>query len=127
MSCVFCKIIAGEEPATFVAEWDETVAFLPLNPVVEGHVLFVPREHVIAAHDVPAVTAQVAGRLAEWAWTVQLATAYRRAGHREEYNLITSFGAAATQTIPHLHIHYVPRRAGDGLALPWTGQPERED
>lgn len=119
MNCVFCKIIAGEETSITVAEWADTVAFLPLNPVTEGHVLFVPREHVIAAHEEPTVTSRVAGRAAEWAQASQRSIPNRE-DQAEEYNLITSFGTAATQTILHLHIHYVPRRVGDGLALPWT-------
>lgn len=123
MNCVFCRIIAGEEFAIVIAEWKETVAFLPLGAVAEGHVLFVPREHVVAAHEVPAITAQVAGRAAEWALAAQK-VAKHRVSQPEEYNLITSYGPAATQSIAHLHIHYVPRRAGDGLALPWTGQTE---
>jgi diadenosine tetraphosphate (Ap4A) HIT family hydrolase len=49
--------------------------------------------------------------------------AHRYAGRiGGDYNLITSSGSAATQTVPHMHIHYVPRRADDGLHLPWTGQ-----
>ena len=119
MNCVFCKIISGEEPSITVAEWTDTVAFLPLNPVTEGHVLFVPREHVIAAHEEPTITSRVAGRAAEWARAAQMVTP-NRVDQAEEYNLITSFGKAATQTILHLHIHYVPRHDGDGLALPWT-------
>lgn len=118
MNCVFCRIIAGEEFAIVVAEWEEAVAFRPLGPVTEGHVLFAPREHVVAAHEEPVITAQVAKCASEWALAAQ------KASQPEEYNLITSYGPAATQTITHLHIHYVPRRAGDGLVLPWTGQTE---
>lgn len=126
MNCVFCKIIAGEEPAATVIEWPDTVAFRPLNPVTEDHVLFVPKEHVTAAHEDPAVTAQVARRAAEWARSAQRVARYDEAT-AAEYNLITSYGPAATQTISHLHIHYVPRRTGDGLPLPWTGQTKTKE
>lgn len=126
MNCVFCKIVAGEEPSVTVFEWTDTVAFLPLNPVAEGHVLFVPRKHVAAAHEAPAVTAQVARRAAEWARSAKRVSRFDE-GTAAEYNLITSYGPAATQTIPHLHIHYVPRRTGDGLPLPWTGQTKEND
>jgi len=104
--CVFCDIVAGDSPADIVTEWLDTIAFVPLNPVTEGHVLIVPRRHVRDALDVPAVTAATMKRAAEYA--------------EHPCNLITSAGAAATQTVFHLHIHVVPRRADDGLALPWT-------
>ena len=123
MNCEFCKIIAGEEFSIIVAQWPDTLAFLPLNPVAEGHVLFVPKEHVTAAHDDPALTSRVARRAAGWARAAQMA-ARSSGAPAEEYNLITSYGPAATQTINHLHIHYVPRRAGDGLPLPWTTQED---
>ena len=85
--------------------------FEPLNPVTPGHMLFVPVRHVASALDDPyetALTMEIASR-----WAARLA---------EDFNLITSAGAAATQTVRHLHIHLVPRREGDGLHLPWTGQ-----
>jgi histidine triad (HIT) family protein len=87
------------------------VAFEPLNPVTSGHLLVVPRQHVedagshpLAASRTMALAAEIAGPL-NWA---------------DSYNLITSAGAAATQTVKHLHIHLVPRLDGDGLALPWA-------
>lgn len=113
--CPFCARIAAAE---YDFSDEHAVAFEPLNPVTEGHLLVVPREHVanagahpLAASRTMALAAQIAGAL-EWA---------------DSYNLITSAGAAATQTVPHLHIHLVPRRPGDGLALPWTGQAPRAD
>lgn len=81
--------------------------FEPLNPVTDGHMLFMPIEHMEHPHpDALATTMRHAGEYA--------------AERSEDYNLITSSGAAATQTVPHMHIHYVPRRQGDGLPLPWT-------
>jgi histidine triad (HIT) family protein len=84
------------------------VSFEPLGPVVPGHLLVVPKRHVTDARVDPAVTAdtyRVAALLA------------REAG---ECNLITSVGAAATQSVFHLHVHVVPRRPSDGLRLPWV-------
>jgi histidine triad (HIT) family protein len=109
--CPFCAIIDGSAPAPDL-EWDHGVAsFTPLNPVTPGHRLFIPRVHVQDAAQGPSWAARV----------VDLASRYAhdRGG---AFNLITSAGAAATQTIQHLHIHYVPRRDGDGLHLPWTGR-----
>lgn len=121
MSCVFCRIVSGEASARFVHHWPETVAFYPLNPVVPGHILFVPRTHVEAAHVDPMVTAKVVQRAAEYASAAQ-AVAINHGDGASAYNLITSYGKAATQSIKHLHVHYVPRSTGDDLPLPWTNQ-----
>jgi len=106
MSCPFCDRV---ERFDYEQSYDTVVRFEPLNPVVEGHMLFVPVWH--AEHP------SLEGVRAAMQW------AENYGDHRgEDYNLITSSGPAATQTVAHLHVHYVPRRAGDGLALPWTGQ-----
>jgi histidine triad (HIT) family protein len=107
-SCVFCHRI---KEGDFDFEDLYTVSFEPLNPVVEGHRLFIPKDHVPNAGISPTATAHVAYAAASFAYT-----------QGEEYNLITSAGPFATQTVFHLHTHYIPRRFNDGLALPWTGQ-----
>lgn len=86
-------------------------SFTPLNPVVPGHRLFVPRVHVVAADSKPEITGAVFEAAATHAAMVT-----------SDFNLITSAGRSATQTVRHLHVHYVPREEGDGLTLPWTGQ-----
>ncbi|WP_419707975.1 HIT family protein [Promicromonospora sp. NFX87] len=116
-TCVFCQIVQGKAPATVVWAWEDAVAFVPLGPVVEeehGHVLVVPRTHVEDFTTNPEVTAATSRRAAE------LGAKLRAAGR--DLNLITSAGPAATQTVRHLHVHVVTRRAEDGLHLPWTGQ-----
>lgn len=107
-ACVFCDIANGVTEAQVLRRWLGVWAFVPLNPVVDGHVLVVPRAHVVDALESPAVTAEVMRRAAQIA--------------PRPCNIITSAGVEATQTVMHLHVHVVPRRAGDGLALPWTGQ-----
>lgn len=104
--CVFCTRIAGGE---YDSTSDMVYNFEPLNPVTPGHRLFVPSEHVAAAATTPGVTGRVFKVASQWA-----------AGAGEAFNLITSAGGPATQTVQHLHVHYVPRRFDDGLALPWT-------
>jgi histidine triad (HIT) family protein len=106
--CPFCSIVAGTSPATVVRHWHDAIAIVPLNPVTPGHVLVIPAEHVEDATVDPEVTAVVMRRSAELA--------------EPPCNIITSAGAEATQSVAHLHVHIVPRRKGDGLALPWTGQ-----
>ena len=118
--CPFCKRIAAGEYASFTSDPD-VVWFEPLNPVTPGHLLFVPVRHVTSALEVPYVTAltmEIASRVAAKLRAMALPGEW-------SCNLITSAGAAATQTVRHLHIHLVPRVEGDGLHLPWTGQQER--
>jgi histidine triad (HIT) family protein len=108
--CVFCRIVAEVEPATIVRRWTDAIAVRPLSPVADGHLLVIPRQHVVDATEAPYVTAGTMLRAASVA--------------APPCNIITSAGPEATQTVQHLHIHVVPRRAGDGLALPWTGRSE---
>ena len=104
--CPFCDIVWRGAPANVVERWPDAWAIVPLNPVVPGHVLVIPLEHVEDALERPSVTGLTFARAAELA--------------DRPCNLITSAGAAATQTVLHLHVHVVPRRFGDGLRLPWS-------
>lgn len=113
-NCVFCSIIAGTAPATVVREWSDAIAIRPRSGGVHpGHVLVLPRVHVQDAGENTEVTAVVMRRAAE------LMAAHPAA------NIITSKGSAATQTVFHLHVHVVPRAAGDDLPLPW--KPQQKD
>jgi histidine triad (HIT) family protein len=85
----------------------------PLDPVTTGHVLVLPKQHV---EDLSAA-GMLGGDMAT------LASIWAR-GRYPSYNVITSVGAAATQTVRHLHWHIVPRDPNDGLPLPWTPQQE---
>lgn len=106
--CPFCAIVAGQAPVIVVHEWPETLALVPLNPVVGGHTLVIPKRHVRDFAADPEVSAQTMLRAAELMhWTPR------------PMNVITSRGREATQSVMHLHLHLVPRAANDGLALPW--------
>ena len=105
--CVFCQIIAGNSPGKVMKDWDCAIALVPLTPVVEGHVLIIPKLHVAHAAEDVETTASTMACAAEYA------------GIYESFNLITSAGRAATQSIDHLHIHVVPRSADDQLMTPW--------
>jgi histidine triad (HIT) family protein len=116
--CLFCKIVAGEIPATRVAEDDRTVAFMDINPATRGHVLVIPREHAkdlleIDPEDLTAV-AKAAQRVA--------ATMPERLG-ADGVNLLNSCGRAAWQTVFHFPVHVIPRSIADPLRLPWTPEP----
>jgi histidine triad (HIT) family protein len=120
--CLFCKIVAGEIPATKVAEDERTVAFMDINPATRGHLLVVPREHTrdlleIGGEDL-AACASAAARLA--------ARVKERLG-ADGVNLLNSCGAAAWQTVFHFHLHVIPRYDDDPLRLPWKPEPGDED
>lgn len=108
--CIFCQIVNGKAPAEVVWEmdWRGVIGIVPLNPVTPGHVIFIPRVHATDFADLPVVTGKTV-ETASWYATSQPGDA----------NLITSKGADATQSVFHLHVHYVPRTRDDGLALPW--------
>lgn len=109
VNCPFCgRIERGEYD--YDDRW--SVAFQPLNPVVPGHFLVVPRKHVAHALESPGSAGKA----------MELAGYLANQMGLESANFITSAGRDATQTIFHLHVHLVPRREGDGLTLPWTGQ-----
>jgi histidine triad (HIT) family protein len=106
--CVFCAIVAGETPAHVVLADEEFVAFLDARPVFPGHVLLVPREHHEAIWDLPA------GLLAPLGERVQrLSVAVRDAmGGDGAFNAVNNI---VSQSVPHLHVHVVPRKRKDGL------------
>lgn len=106
--CVFCDIVAGTAPATVLREWPDALAIVPRGGCTPGHTLVLPRVHVADVGTDPAISAATMAAAAELAAELPAA------------NIITSRGAAATQTVYHLHLHVVPRTAGDGLPLPWT-------
>lgn len=104
--CPFCEIVKGRAPAEIFHEWDDALAIVPIDPVVDGHLLVIPKIHVAdVGHDpeISAATMRRAAQLAASQWC----------------NVITSRGRVATQSVFHLHLHLVPRAEDDGLALPW--------
>ena len=106
--CVFCQIISGELPGHTVLETDDLVAFLDARPVFKGHVLLAPREHVETLPDLPAEARD--GFLAA---AQQLATAVK-AGLGAQGSFV-AINNTVSQSVPHLHLHVVPRTKGDGL------------
>jgi histidine triad (HIT) family protein len=106
--CVFCSIIKGETPADLVLDEPDLVAFLDARPVFKGHVLLLPREHVVTLPDLPA----------------GLRDPFLEAAQRLARAVVDGLGAqgsfvatnnVVSQSVPHLHLHVVPRTKGDGL------------
>jgi len=106
--CVFCRIIAGEVPAHVVLDDDDFLAFLDVRPLFPGHVLLVPREHVVTIMDAPrSLLGPLAERTQDLARGVQTAMA--------STGIFTAVNNVVSQSVPHLHVHVVPRNRKDGL------------
>lgn len=107
-SCVFCSIAAGAAEASIVYETTEVVAFLDNYPLFPGHILLCPREHYVTLLDIPR---DLSEPLMET--TRLLAEAVEAAVDAE--GTFIAINNRVSQTVPHLHIHIVPRRRRDGL------------
>lgn len=118
--CIFCKIIRLEEHANVVAYGPSTYTIVPLNPVVEGHVITISREHVSDFSESARVSAGTMNDAAHYAKVMQ------DMGNLGDFNIIVNNGPAATQSVYHLHVHVIPRVANDGLALPWYSGKENK-
>ena len=110
--CVFCQIIKGEAEASFVHQDDAIVAFMDIQPITQGHMLVVPREHVVLMKDVSDQVAMRAFRVARMLGVTSEATL--GAGG---VNLFVADGEVAFQDVPHFHIHVIPRYSQDGFGL----------
>jgi len=106
--CIFCEIVAGKRPAALVLDEDRFVAFLDIRPVFPGHTLLVPRQHVETLEVLPD---DLAAPLADTAR--RLATAVRVGTGAE--GTFVAMNNTVSQSVPHLHVHVVPRTRGDGL------------
>lgn len=110
--CVFCRIVAGEIPASIVYEDDAVVAFRDVNPQAPVHVLVVPREHVASVDDLSEARTSLAGRLLTSVPVIAAAAGGLEGGYR----VIANTGPDAGQTVHHLHLHILGGRAmGEGL------------
>jgi histidine triad (HIT) family protein len=106
--CLFCAIVAGRVPAEIVLDEPDVVAFLDHRPVIKGHTLVVPREHIVTFPELPArLVLPVMGAAQRVARAV--VDAFDAQGSWVSMNNIVS------QAVPHLHVHVVPRSRKDGL------------
>jgi histidine triad (HIT) family protein len=106
--CKFCQIIAGEIPAHFVLDTDEVVAFLDHRPLFPGHTLVLPRGHVETLADLPP------DEVGPFFRQVQRVEAAVRTAMEAEGSFVAE-NNVVSQSVPHLHVHVVPRRRKDGL------------
>lgn len=116
--CVFCRIVAGTIPCFRLFEDGATLAFMDINPAGEGHALAIAKGHWPTILDIPAQTVGAVAATAK-----RVATAVDAALKPDGVNLIQANGPGAAQSVPHFHIHVLPRRLGDGLAINWNPKP----
>lgn len=107
-SCVFCQIVAGEVAAHVVLDDEVAVGFLDVRPLFHGHVLVVPRAHVETLADLPA---DAVGPLFERAQRLSVAVVDALGAEGS----FVAMNNRVSQSVPHLHVHVVPRTKGDGL------------
>ena len=116
--CIFCKIVAGEIPATIVGEDERTISFMDIAPATRGHALIVPREHSADLLSIDAEDLAAVGLAAQ-----RLAKRAKQQLGADGVNLLNSCGAVAFQSVFHFHMHVIPRYEGDSLRLPWVPAP----
>ena len=108
--CVFCAIAAGEIPCFKVFEDDFALAYLDINPFSEGHTLVIPKAHTTGLLDTPEETlAALIARVKKVAAHIKTALGC------DGFHILQNNGAAAGQTVGHIHFHIVPRREGDPI------------
>ena len=117
-TCIFCKIVAGQIPCFKLLEDANTIAFMDINPVNPGHALAVAKGHWPTVDVIPSEV------LAEVAQTAQkVAKAAFKVLKPHGVNLLQANGEGAGQSVPHLHIHVMPRVKGDDVNLNWQPKP----
>lgn len=111
--CVFCGIVAGQEPASFLYRDDAVAAFMDIQPIHPGHLLVIPRQHGELMHHFNEMSlARV------WQVVMRMNHALRSSGLPcEGVNIFVADGEAAFQDVMHFHVHVIPRTSGDGFGL----------
>ena len=117
-NCIFCKIVAGQIPSFKLLEDEATIAFMDINPVSPGHALAVAKGHWPTVDVIPPDVLAAVARTAQ-----KVAKAVFRELRPNGVNLVQANGEGAGQSVPHLHIHIMPRRPGDDISLNWGQKP----
>ena len=121
MACVFCKIVSGEIPAQIVHQDDSCIVFLDSGPLFAGHCLVCPREHYDTLMDVPPAM------LEPLFISVQKVARAVETGLGAEGSFV-AVNNKISQSVPHLHVHVIPRRRKDGMkGFFWPRRPYRDD
>ncbi len=111
-TCIFCNIAAGEETASKIFEDESMLIIMDAYPLAEGHCMVIPKHHAPRLHQLDEAARSKVFELGYKAMQALQACGYGRAG----INVMLNDGKAANQTVPHLHLHIIPRKGGDLLA-----------
>jgi histidine triad (HIT) family protein len=109
-SCIFCKIVQKQIPASFVFEDEKVMAFLDIKPLNEGHTLVISKAHYESIFDIPQDLVEYLHGV-----TKRIAIAVEKATKANGISIIQQNGKAAGQDIFHLHVHVIPRYEGQKL------------
>lgn len=112
--CIFCKIANGEIPSRTIYEDDAFRVILDLGPATRGHALVIPKDHYRNLFEIPEETAAAAMKVAR-----KVGTQLKDKLGAEGLNLVQNNGELAGQTVPHFHIHLIPRYRDDGQTIGW--------
>lgn len=113
-NCIFCRIVAKEIPAAVVYEDEHTLAFMDAGQVNPGHVLVATREPFVTLMDADEESAAAMMRAAR-----RIARAVQAAFQPDGITILQANKPAGWQTVPHLHLHVLPRYDNDGVDLTW--------
>jgi histidine triad (HIT) family protein len=120
--CVFCKIRDGQIPSIKLYEDARTLCIMDINPLNSGHCLVLTRAHAATIFDADPADLAAAITTAQ-----RVARAQRMALRPDGLNMLQANGAAAFQSVPHFHLHLIPRWTNDGKGFDWTLVPGDRD
>jgi len=118
-TCAFCAIIRGEQQAVIILETERLIAFLDHRPLFLGHTLLMPKQHVVLLSDLPA------DQVPEFFGTAQRLERAVEDGLGADGSMLL-INNVVSQSVPHLHLHVIPRNKRDGLRF-WLGPRKRYD
>lgn len=107
--CIFCKIIQGKIPAKVITQDDRAMAFLDALPLASGHALVMPKTHYVKIQDMTREDSMAVFALAQ-----ELVQRVESAAGTDASLIAVHNGRTAGQEVPHVHVHIIPRKAGDG-------------
>ena len=122
MDCIFCKIRDGQIPAMKIHEDQRTLTIMDINPLNSGHCLVVTKAHAPSLFEAEVEDLQAAIAAAK-----KVALAIQQVLKPDGLNLLQANGPAAFQSVPHFHMHLIPRWNGDGKGFDWTPTPGNRD
>jgi histidine triad (HIT) family protein len=122
MDCVFCKIRDGVLPSYKIQEDDRVITFMDINPLNSGHCLVTPKTHAATIFEMDEADLAACLVVAK-----RVALVIQQALKPDGLNILQANGAAAFQSVPHFHLHLIPRWANDGKGFDWKPVPGNRD